>query len=1189
MSFNLSNIKTKEDLKRLFITKWNWDPPAIPRFYPKLPDELSDYLVESIIIAEKSGQSILLIKLKNIEDPDKKLKSIERKILNTSDFKNLLEDSIFIFEFDSFNYIDFVKADKVGGTIRIRKFSISPENRDKLRTPSEQLENLKLQPDDSIASIKNKIEEAFSIESVTEKFYEGYIDIFGKIKRALNRQKVTILKDKEKSLREYIHQLLNRIMFLYFVQKRGCFSGNKKFLADFWDSYKTKFRGHDKFHKDWLNVLFFEALCLPAYLFQEKPYLGQFNKCLKEAPYLNGGLFEKNDLDKIKWYISDTLFEDIFDFFESFNFTVEESTPFDIDISINPEMLGNIYEHLVNIEEQEAQARAGIFYTPKAEIELMLRLSLIEFLFDKLNINKEKLYDFMFSHDINDNNIPFNKAEAEQALKELDQVVILDPACGSGHYLVVTAQILYQLKERLWNFLQVPHLDKYEEKKKIIERNIYGNDIKEWAVEIAKLRLWLELFVDADLIRIKDQDNPLLPNLSFKIRCGDSLVQRIGDKLVPIRKIKQILERRKSDLKELIQRKEYVYKQGSPREYLETLKLEKDLLIQSILDMQNRLDDELFTIIHKNKHVMEVQKHFDKNITTEREALSEHKRTEKIESLTNQIKELEEIKKDLGDMKEPPMIWDLSFAEIFQMKNGFDIIIANPPYVRQENIEDLQGFYEKKEYKDKLIEQIKEDWKYDYEGKLIKSPVPNKFDKRCDLYVYFYLKGLKLLNPNGILCYISSNAWLDVGYGRILQEILLKISPIVGIFDNHSKRSFKHADINTIIAIIRAPDTIEFSKKIKLNEVNFVVIKKPFEEALAPELFINLEKGLNIFPFIDGKYKNSETLRLIKINQKKLFEIASDEENGKYIGDKWGSKYSRSPEIYWKILEKNKYNFINLSELANLKRGLVTGLDSYLFLGEAKVNEFSIEKRYLEKVLVSPRAVDKIFLNPDHLSTYAIYTDESKKNLKGTNLLYYLSYCEKNGALNRSIAKNKDNWYIIRKQNISLPCIAMPRAPYTRYIALLIKDYVLINDMVIIEPKNIDHLKSILAFLNSSLAALILEIIARQNLGLGTLKFEVQDAHIFPILDPKLFYPKSKELDRIMQKLINRKIGNIFYELGFDIKIPIRSQLPNPLPDRKALDDIIFDALGLTEEERKEVYWAVAELVQNRLQKARST
>ncbi|MCX8015122.1 MAG: hypothetical protein N2748_03805, partial [candidate division WOR-3 bacterium] len=486
MTFLLARIKSKEDLKNLFIENWNWDNPRLSRYHFNFPDEIRCYLQETIGIAEKLDCKVILLRLNDVVYPERHLKSIERKILNSPDFKRILDNNIFVFTYDNFNYINFVKAEKIGTNVKIKRFFITPENRNKLRTPEEQLNKLKLETNITDAYwVRKKIEEAFSVEAVTERFYDGYIDIFNKIKQSLQKQKIVV---EEKKLRDFIHQILNRIMFLYFVQKRGCFNNDKNFLANFWDEYKKKFIDKNEFHTKWLNVLFFESLCQPSWLYKDKDYLGDFNQILKHAPYLNGGLFEKGELDEIGWQIPDELFHNIFDFFESFNFTVEESTPFDIDIAINPEMLGNVYEHLVNTEEQEEQAKAGIFYTPKIEIELMIRRSLVEFLYNKLNIDKKKLYQFIFKETEQEIGCPFTNTEAEKVLKEFDDILILDPACGSGHYLVVTAQILYELKQVIWQCLGIEHLDKYEEKKKIIERNIYGNDIKEWAVEVAKLR-----------------------------------------------------------------------------------------------------------------------------------------------------------------------------------------------------------------------------------------------------------------------------------------------------------------------------------------------------------------------------------------------------------------------------------------------------------------------------------------------------------------------------------------------------------------------------------------------------------------------------------------------------------------------------------------------------------------------------
>lgn len=904
MEFYLNKLKSDEDLKELFIEKWNWESPRISELFFNFTSEENEKIEESSILAEKLGYKILFFKLKNIPEPFKKLKTIERRIMTSESVRKHIENAIFIFSFDNFNCLDFVKTEKSGPNIKIKRFSISPENRDKLRTPSEQLESLNLSSIELSSSLtKDRIDQAFSVDLVTKKFYQDYIKVFYKIRDLLDKQKIQKTEEKDKKLRDFIHQILNRLMFLYFVQRRKLFGGDKSFLVNFWDTYKNKNMGKNQFHQKWLDVLFFEALAKPRRLYRDQKYLNHFNKILKEVPYLNGGLFEKTELDEIGWQIPDELFDDIFEFFESYNFTVEESTRLDIEIAIDPEMLGNIYEHLVNVEEQQEQAKAGIFYTQETEIELMFNRSLVEFLFNKTKILKNKIYQLIFKEEDNEIKCPFNNTEAEKILNGLEDILILDPACGSGHYLVVANRILYELKEILWQKLNKPHLNKYEEKKKIIERNIYGNDIKKWAIEIAKLRLWLDLFVDADIERLNNQYEPLLPNLGFKIRSGDSLVQRIGKSLAPLRRIQSLMGNRRNDLKNIIQKKKDVYNSGNAEDYKRTLGLEKNLLLnvineEMLLEMYKKIQN-INAQIHSARYTLfgkteEKQKNlFEKQLEREKEALK------------NEYKLILDDKIQIQKEKEAPMIWDLAFAEVFAMKKGFDIVIANPPYVRQEQIEDLSGFYQRKEYKDKLLEQLQKDYSYDFQGVLKeKGEKLINLGKRSDLYVYFYLKGLKLLNENGIFCYISSNSWLDVGYGAEMQEILLKRVPIMAIYDNQVKRSFAHADINTIIAIKKSPKLKDWEEEVQNNQVSFVTFKKPFDEILYSDIFIDLEQDKDLKELPEGKRRENEIYRLHKVKQSDLYEFGKDKESQTYTGNKWGGKYLRAPDIYWTILEK---------------------------------------------------------------------------------------------------------------------------------------------------------------------------------------------------------------------------------------------------------------------------------------------
>lgn len=923
MNFSLSQIKSKEDLKRLFIEQWNWNSPSISGEFFDTTEEFKDFVVENDILAEKINARILYFGLTNLTNPEKQMKSLEREIITSPKIKDSIANSVFVFSGNNFDYCDFAKAEKVGAAIKIKRFSINPENRNKLRTTQEQLAKLKMEAVKlSPSYVKNQIEAAFSVEEITEKFYDDYIAVFQKIKKDLQKQKVDVENDKqEEKLRDFIHQILNRLMFLYFVQKRGCFAGDKDFLADFWDKYKENHRGENNFHLVWLEVLFFEALNQSSFQYSGKKELGDFNSILKQAPYLNGGLFEKSDLDEIGWQIADDFFEDIFNFLQGYNFTIEESTPLDIDIAINPEMLGNIYEHLVNTEEAQEQAKAGIFYTPKTEIDLMIKRALVEFLFGKTNISKEKLFRFVFNPE---EVAALDKNEAKVVLNVLNEILILDPACGSGHYLVVCSQTLYSLEVAIREFLGEKFVGKYQTKKEIIEKNLYGNDIKPWAANVARLRLWLDLFVDAQDDFLQNQTEPLLPNLGFKIRNGDSLLQELAGEIIPLRRIRGFFKAKRGLLADLVKRKQFVYKRGTVDDYKTTLNSEKNLLQQVLSAKKIELEKQL--------------QHF--NIQSKRETanLFGEKQAEQISLFEKDIREtktaiasIDKFKEAVAKLKEPPMLWDLAFAEVFQMKNGFDIVIANPPYVRQEQICDLNNVYQKSEYKSKLIEQIKTDWSYNYDGNYQVGRI-NRFDKKSDLYVYFYLKSLKLLNPQGVLCFITSNSWLDVGYGGFLQEILLKNCPILAIYDNQAKRSFKHADVNTIISLLKAPSDKQWSKEIQANEPKFAMFKKSFEEISNSEIFIELESQSGFKKYPEGERKENEIFRLHKANQKQLLEYGLDKAGKEYKGNKWGGKYLRAPEIYWTILEKGKDKLVRLADIAEVRFGIKTGANEFFYV-----------------------------------------------------------------------------------------------------------------------------------------------------------------------------------------------------------------------------------------------------------------
>jgi hypothetical protein len=1212
MDFYLSGLKTEEDLLEITCRRWGFE-------YSNLPAPFS---VENtaLIKGEAVGNYhqffifyFVLDSSKANQKVEKFLSSQEREILVLIS-ENYRRESLFIFSSEDGEYWHFVNPEKVGNRIKLKRFSITPENRNKLRTACEQLDNFKINPqkDTTTESIIRKKETAFNTEEVTDRFFEEYRKLFDLVKTRLIAQSKNSAETENKAHR-YTHQLLNRLMFLYFVQKRGAFGKDKEFLCHFWNAYRDNFEDKNQFHHNWLDVLFFESLNHKFhsrdYFRPGKPY-PDFNLILSQAPFLNGGLFKEDpELDFLGYQIEDAYFVKIFEFLESYNFTIEENTPFDQEIAINPEMLGYIYEMLVNISENSDERRqSGIFYTPKTEVELMIRTSLLEYLFNKTKIDKGYLYEFIFAEKQWQKTPQFSQDEKQKLLKELNEITILDPACGSGHFLVVALDIVFELKEAIYQQMGKIY-DRFEEKKKIIEKSIFGVDAKTWAVEIAKLRLWLDLFLEAKEAQLKNSSEALLPSFSFKLRVGDSLVQSIGE-LMPLRKFKAPDKNISRKITQLTDHKVAVYQnrydsrkaiEEERNLFCEILSYKKIKLKQEMQNLEIEIQKLIGQVDEINKKPLEGE-FFTFGIETKDPGALLKKKQQVWEEKKKELSELERFleyfQKLIQENAEPPLIWDIGFAEIFSEKDGFDILIANPPYVRQELISnpaktENQPDKERREYKGNLLKQIQFDWD-DKDGGFI------KLSKRCDLYIYFYLKSLKLLNPDGIMCFISSNSWLDVEYGSDLQKILLKRVPILAIYDNQAKRSFKHADVNTIIILLKAPLQKDWQNGLKENLIKFVVFKKSFEEIMFTETFLEIE---NIRERTDR-----EDFKVFPITQIDLWKdgveipenkdvLKFDVEHSIYIGNKWGGRYLRAPEIYWKILEKGKGKWVRLGDIAEVRRGFTTGANEFFYLeptGKPAPKglihmkngagwEGFIEEEFLKPVIKSPRECKSILVKPGDLKYKVLMCHKTRDELKGTKVLEYIEWGQKQGYHKRPTCASREKWWDLGERE-GVPILVSAKIG-ERYIVYLNTNGILEDKILYgVIPKNEKHVKYISLALNSCVSRLTMELLSRQLTGAQA----IADVDVNVWKNVLLLKTELINMSKTDDSIFLREIRSVFVELGINPNKSIRSQQPNPLPDRKALDDIVFDILGLTEEERKEVYWAVCELVKNRLEKARS-
>jgi hypothetical protein len=342
----------------------------------------------------------------------------------------------------------------------------------------------------------------------------------------------------------------------------------------------------------------------------------------------------------------------------------------------------------------------------------------------------------------------------------------------------------------------------------------------------------------------------------------------------------------------------------------------------------------------------------DGSVEDTEEQLSLDRQTREAE-IARLMADSEEVAKLAEAIRRPSdvFVWDIAFVEIFEgEKSGFDIVVGNPPYVRQENIADPLLPREKitnankKEYKAKLARSVYQLFPRFFGYKPGKDTVAHKLDAKSDLYVYFYFHGLSLLNPKGAFCFITSNSWLDVGYGKDLQELLLKHSHVKLVLDNQSKRSFASADVNTVIVLF---SHVNDRKEWGLPRVaRFVMFRAPFEHMLSPKAFSGIA-GCD-------ERKTTTEYRVLPIVQRNLLEAGfssdahEDEEDGDadqktnslrqrvaletrhYEGEKWGGKYLRAPDIYWTIVERCGDKFTRLGQLADVRFGIKTGANERL-------------------------------------------------------------------------------------------------------------------------------------------------------------------------------------------------------------------------------------------------------------------
>lgn len=607
----------------------------------------------------------------------------------------------------------------------------------------------------------------FSLEVVNKDFYKEISKAFTELSNGL--LKLPFVQDKSQTHLEFAVRLIGRIIFCWFLREKKSESGLSLMPHQIL-SLNAVLSNKDYYHQI-LEPIFFEVLNKPIKLrkvdFAKEPF--------SSVPYLNGGLFSPQGDDYYKrnnddlqsqfhntLVIPDTWFKDFFETLETYNFTIDENTSFDEELSIDPEMLGRIFENLlaeINPETGEsARKSTGSYYTPRTIVNYMVDESLLAYLKGKTGIDEGKLRAII-SYDLTDDSeYSLKSDEKEMVIDALEQVKILDPACGSGAFPIGALQkIVFILQQvdpdgQLWFKRQIentpPEVRRvierefshknfdYIRKLGIIRENIYGVDIQPIATEISRLRCFLTLVVDE---RIQDDaDNrgiEPLPNLDFKFVTANSLMGLPTSKVVN----QMGLFEDDSGIRELKELRDAFFNATG---------VEREQLKLQFVQAQNRM--------------------FQRMIEEGRKGYAD---------LTTKLSSWDPFTHKVSSWFDPE--W------MFGIKEGFDIVIANPPYVDSEQMVKTES--DQRERYTEMFTTAKGNW---------------------DLFVIFVEKGTILLKENSSLIYIIPNKLLGASYAKYLRQHLLNLT-VKEIRDYSRIDVFRDQDVYPITLLVQNRKHVE--------------------------------------------------------------------------------------------------------------------------------------------------------------------------------------------------------------------------------------------------------------------------------------------------------------------------------------------------------------------------------------------
>lgn len=516
------------------------------------------------------------------------------------------------------------------------------------KTPILRFESLRTKANEFL-----EIKKAFSVEALSDDFFAAYRKQYAEFVKFLTGkeyvkkgnkwveletgepdvQYFTSFKEDDKLVRDYIKKMMGRIVFLYFLQSKGWLAGNLHYMHDLFYDASDEVKGD--FLDKVLEPMFFGLLNTRPEDRSSAPLVNgvgvKYIPNADEIPYLNGGLFQQEKIDEVDSCFPAGMFQSLFDFFDSYNFTIDENDPNDAEVGVDPEMLGKIFENLLEDNKDK-----GAFYTPKEIVRYMCQESLTAYLqtgIDDAEV-KEHIANFVKTNDVEE----LGGASSELAIsidRKLIDVKICDPAIGSGAFPMGLLRELYACRKSIEIFEEDNAADI---KRHIIQNNIYGVDIEKGAVDIARLRFWLALIID-------EKEPMPLPNLDFKIMQGNSLLESYKgvDLDVTSKKLKTGKDTKKT------------------RGVL-SLGFEET-------DVQKTIQDLVKSYFSITDHTLRAQR---------RQQIDKYVK-DYIKICAEGNHEVKDAVDELEIPNDQFFLWHTYFADVFE-KGGFDIVIGNPPY-----------------------------------------------------------------------------------------------------------------------------------------------------------------------------------------------------------------------------------------------------------------------------------------------------------------------------------------------------------------------------------------------------------------------------------------------------------------------------------------------------------------------------